>query len=112
VLRVKGKVEEDDRGRKLIVAEIEPFNGAEFAKPPRKVIVRTDAGALVNGRADKLKRILTHFPGRDIVEMHVWDSEGQRTVVCTMPERVNADANGLYAELMEVFGGDSVDHAA
>jgi len=112
VLRVKGKVEEDDRGRKLIVAEIEPFDGAEFAKPPRKVIVRTDAGALVNGRADKLKRILTHFPGRDVVEMHVWDAEGQRTVVCTMPERVNADANGLYAELMEVFGGGSVDHAA
>ncbi len=112
VLRVKGKVEEDDRGRKLIVLEIEPFDGAEFAKPPRKVVVRTDAGALVNGRADKLKRILTHFPGLDIVEMHVWDAERQRTVVCTMPERVNADANGLYAELMEIFGGDSVDHAA
>jgi len=112
VLRVKGKVEEDDRGRKLIVVEIEPFDGEAFAKPPRKVIVRTDAGALVNGRADRLKRILTHFPGRDLVEMHVTDAEGQRTVVCTMPERVNADANGLYAELMEVFGGDAVEHAA
>jgi len=112
VLRVKGKIEEDDRGRKLIVVEIEPFDGAEFAKPPRKVVVRTDAGALVNGRADALKRVLTHFPGRDIVEMHVWDEDRQRTVVCTMPERVNADANGLYAELMEIFGGDSVVHAA
>jgi DNA polymerase-3 subunit alpha len=112
VLRVKGKVEEDDRGRKLIVVEIEPFNGDAFAKPPKKVVVRTDAGALVNGRSDSLKKILTHFPGRDIVEMHVWDAENQRTVVCTMGERVNADANGLFAELMELFGGDAVEHAA
>lgn len=112
VLRIKGKVEEDDRGRKLIVMEIEPFNGQAFARAPRKVVVRTDAGALVNGRSDTLKRILTHFPGTDIVELHVWDAENKRTVVCTMGERVNADANGLYAELMELFGGDSVEHAA
>jgi hypothetical protein len=44
--------------------------------------------------------------------MHVWDAENQRTVVCTMGERVNADANGLFAELMELFGGDAVEHAA
>jgi hypothetical protein len=112
VLRIKGKVEEDDRGRKLIVMEVEPFDGQAFAKAPRKVVVRTDAGALVNGRSDSLKRILTHFPGTDIVELHVWDAENKRTVVCTMGERVNADANGLYAELMELFGGGSVEHAA
>lgn len=112
VLRVKGKVEEDDRGRKLIVLDIEPFDGGAFAKPTQKVVVRTDAGALVNGRSDSLKRILTHFPGRDIVEMHVWDEENQRTLVCTMGERVNASASGLFAELMELFGGGSVEHAA
>lgn len=112
VLRVKAKVEEDDRGRKLIVADVEAFDEGEFTRPPRKVVVRTDAGALVNGRADRLKHVLTTFPGRDVVEMHVWDAEKSRTVVCTMPERVNAEAAGLYAELMEIFGGDAVDHAA
>ena len=31
VVRVKGRVEEDDRGRKLIVSDIEPFDGTDFA---------------------------------------------------------------------------------
>jgi len=112
VLRIKGKVEEDDRGRKLIVSEIEPFDGAAFSKPPRRILVKTDSGALVNGRADSLKSVLTLYPGRDLVELHVWDEQNNKTVVCAMPERVDADANGLYAALMELFGGDSVETAA
>jgi DNA polymerase-3 subunit alpha len=112
VLRVKGKVEEDDRGRKIIVETLEPFDGSAFSAPPKKVVVHTDAGALVNGRADALKRILTQFPGRDTVEMHVWDADNQRTVVCKMAERVNADANGLHAELMELFGSEALTGAA
>ncbi len=104
VLRMKGKIEDDDRGRKLIVMEVEPFDGLEFAKAPNKLTIKTDASALENGRADNLKRILTHFPGRDIVELHVWDAANKRTIVATMPERVNADASGLHAEIMEAFG--------
>ncbi|HET6351111.1 MAG TPA: DNA polymerase III subunit alpha [Coriobacteriia bacterium] len=109
VLRLKGKIEEDDRGRKLIVLDIEPFDGAEFAAPPKRVVIRADGNALVNGRAAALKKTLTHFPGRDIVELHVWDAAQERTIVATMPERVNAEANGLYAELMEMFGAEAVE---
>jgi len=112
VVRLRSKLEASDRGKKLIVAEVEPFDGEAFAKPPRKVIIKTDGGALVNGRAVTLREILGHFPGRDVVEMHVFDAEKDRTVVCTMQERVNADANGLYAELMEVFGPEAVSSAA
>ena len=108
VLRVKARFEDSDRGKKLIVSEIEPFDGTEFAKPPQRVIVQADGDVLVNGRADALKKILIHFPGRDIVELHVWDAEHDKTIVCTMPERVNADANGLHAELMEMFGAQAV----
>ena len=43
--------------------------------------------------------------------MHVWDEDSQRTIVCKMPERVNATASGLHAELIELFGGDSVSEA-
>ena len=39
----------------------------------------------------------------------MWDDENRKTVVCTMPERINADASGLHAELMEIFGGDAVE---
>jgi DNA polymerase-3 subunit alpha len=112
VLRMKAKVEVDDRGRKLIVAEIEPFDGATFAKAPKKIVVKADGSALVNGRAAALKRILTNFPGRDIVELHVWDAAKNKTIVCAMPERVNASANGLHAELMEIFGLGAIEGAA
>lgn len=112
VLRVKAKLEEDDRGRKLLAEEVEPFDGAGFSKPPKKIVVRADGGALTNGRAESLKKILTHYPGKDIVEMQVWDEVNNRTLVCTMPERVNADANGLHAELMELFGADAICSAA
>lgn len=111
VLRIKAKMEDSDRGRKLMVQEVMPFDGEDFAAPPRKLIVKTDAGALVNGRHSALKKILGHFPGRDFVELHVWDESKGRTLVCAMPERVNVDANGLHAELMELFGIDAVSAA-
>ncbi len=108
VVRMRAKYEVDDRGQKLIVAEVEAFDGTVFAKQPAKVIVNTDAGALVNGRVDALKRALTHYPGSDVVELHVWDAEKARTIVCAIPERVNADASGLYAELRHTFGVDAI----
>jgi DNA polymerase-3 subunit alpha len=112
VVRIKGRVEESDRGTKLMVLELEPFDGAEFSAPPRKITVRTDAGALRNGRAETLKDILTHFPGRDRVELEVWDEASERFVISAMPHRVNADASGLFAELMELFGSDAITSAA
>jgi len=112
VLRFKAKLEDSDRGKKLMVMEVEPFEDGEFAQPPKRVVVRADGNALVNGRAESLKKILRHFPGRDFVDLHVWDSENDKTIVCTMPERVNAEANGLYAELMEMFGAEAIQGAA
>jgi DNA polymerase-3 subunit alpha len=112
VVRMKARVDDTDRGKKLIVLEIEPFDGTEFAEPPKRVVVTADGNALVNGRAEALKKVLMHFPGRDFVELRVWDAENERTIVCTMPERVNAEASGLHAELMEMFGADSIVGAA
>jgi DNA polymerase-3 subunit alpha len=108
VLRMRAKFEDGERGKKLMVMEVEPFDGAEFAQPPKRLVVRADGEALVNGRAEALKKILMHFPGRDFVELHVWDAGQEKTIVCRMPERVNAEANGLHAELMEMFGAEAV----
>ena len=112
VLRLRAKLEDSDRGRKLIVVEVEPFDGSAFSKPPKKVVVKADGDALVNGRATELKGVLTSFPGRDIVELHVWDEPNGKTIVCTMPERVDANANGLHARLLEMFGMQAVTGAA
>ena len=93
VVRLKARLEDSDRGKKLIVSELQPFDGEAFASPPSRIVITTDGGALVNGRHEKLKTVLGHFPGRDFVEMHVWDEESQQTIVCKMPERVSGGRN-------------------
>ena len=108
VVRLKARLEDSDRGKKLIVSELQPFDGEAFASPPSRIVITTDGGALVNGRHEKLKTVLGHFPGRDFVEMHVWDEDTQHTIVCKMAERVAAAATGLHAELIELFGGDAI----
>ena len=110
VVRVRAKLEDSDRGRKLIVAEMEPFDGDAFAAPPGKLVIRTDAGALHNGRSERLKEILSHFPGRDFVVLLVTDETG-KTVEARMPQTVTRDANGLHAELIELFGAGAIQDA-
>jgi DNA polymerase-3 subunit alpha len=111
VVRLKAKLEDSDRGKKLIVADLEPFDGDAFDKPPGRVTITADGGALVNGPHERLQRVLEHFPGRDHVELHVWDEAQNKTIVCKMPQTVNKDANGLHAELIEIFGGDAISDA-
>ena len=108
VVRVKARLEDSDRGKKLIVSELQPFDGEAFALPPGRIIITADGGALHNGRSAKLAEILGHFPGRDFVELHVWDEESEKTIVCKMPQRVKMAATGLHAELIELFGADAI----
>jgi hypothetical protein len=104
---MRAKLEDSDRGKKLIVSELEPFDGKAFRKPPEVLPIRTDAGVLVNGRREKLVHILEHYPGQDIVELHVTDEDGNM-IVARMQQTVDCTAQGLYAELIELFGGDAI----
>ena len=108
VLRFKAKLEDSDRGKKLIVGSVEPFDGEAFSRSPGHVIVHTDAGALVNGRAKKLREVLRRYPGRDWVSMHVLDEQTGKTIECRMQERVDRDSNGLHADLIMLFGADAI----
>jgi DNA polymerase III subunit alpha len=108
VVRIKARLEDSDRGKKLIVSDMELFDGEAFATPPGRIVVKTDGDALVNGRSAKLAGVLSHFPGRDFVELHVWDEEARRTIVCKMPQTVDGSSNGLHAELIELFGGGAI----
>jgi DNA polymerase-3 subunit alpha len=111
VIRCRAKVERGDRGTKIVVSELEPFEGDAFSKMPGKLIVQADGSALVNGRSEALRKLLRHYPGRDTVELHVWDPANERTLVCHMEERVNSEAGGLHAELLEMFGPQSIQQA-
>ncbi len=108
VVRVKAKVENSDRGMKLMVQLVEPFNGEAFSEPPGRITVRTDGGALHNGRHAKLLEALQHYPGRDVVELHAWDEEQGKFLECRMPYLVNMHANGLHAELILLFGAEAI----
>ncbi len=84
----------DDRGVKLVAAELEPFDGGAFAAPPQRIIVETDAGALTNGRASALKEILSRYPGRDFVELAVCDQDKCSTKTYRLDETVDARSGG------------------
>ncbi|MEI7815500.1 MAG: OB-fold nucleic acid binding domain-containing protein, partial [Coriobacteriia bacterium] len=107
VVRLRAKLEDSDRGKKLIVLEFEPFDGEAFRKPPGVLTIRTDATVVSNGRRDKLIQILEHHNGRDFVELHMAD-EGGNTIVARMQQTVDREAPGLYAELIELLGGDAI----
>ena len=109
VVRVRAKLEDSDRGRKLIVSEVEKFDGALFAPPPKRVVVRTDSGALVNGRHKKLLESVAQYPGNDKLVLYVTDIEADKTFEAAIPTLVNADSNGLHAELILLFGAEAIE---
>ena len=104
------KLEDSDRGKKLIVQRGRAVRRRRRSpKPPGRIIVRTDGGALVNGRHAKLlKASCSTSRAATSSSCTSWDEEQGKTIVCTMPERVNTDANGLHAELMELFGAEAI----
>jgi DNA polymerase-3 subunit alpha len=102
VVRVKAKVERSDRGIKLIVQDVQGFEGEAFTRKPRKVIVRVPAEVLGNGRITRLQEAVTHYPGSDSLVLEVVTAEGYR--VYKIGSGVDARAGGLHAELIELFG--------
>jgi threonine dehydratase len=57
---------------------------------------------------ERLKQVLSHFPGRDSVVMLVRDPNSDRLLEAQMPQRVDSWSTGLRAELMEIFGADAI----
>jgi len=108
IVRVRARFESEDRGRKLLVQEVQRFDGGEFSAAPGKVIVETEATAFRNGRIERLKEILARYPGKDTLELHLVGPESTKVWKCGNVDRFS---NGLHAELMEVFGGQAVREA-
>ncbi len=98
VVRIKARVENSDRGTKLLASEVEPLFG--------RVIVHAEQGVLAQDAIERLNEVLRHYPGKDVLELHV-DSAG-RTKMFRMPVGVNKQSGGLHAELIEMFGAGAV----
>lgn len=107
IVCVQGKVETDDRGTQLLVRHMKPFDGSEFAALPKKILVSTTTEVVTNPDVrDQLLRAITHFPGRDVLELCIVDPKTGRRTVAVMPDNVNASADGLHGELASLFGPD------
>ncbi len=108
IVRVRARFESEERGTKLLVQQVERFDGEEFSSGPGKVVVETEAAAFKNGRIERLKEILARYPGKDTLELHLVGPESVKVWKCG---NVDRHSNGLFAELMEVFGGQAVREA-
>jgi len=106
IVRVRAKVELSDRGRKLIVHEVELLlDDGRFAAPPAVLHVKTDVQMLTNGRGARFKQILGSYPGNDWVEV---EFESGQVVRMPAELRVLAGDVGLHGELKELLGEGSV----
>jgi DNA polymerase-3 subunit alpha len=105
VIRIRAKVEESDRGRKLIVHEVEPLaDDGRFQKLPMTLMVRADAAMLGNGRLERFMQTIRDHAGRDHV--HVEIVGDGKTQVMKLPSDfcVDAESTSLHAELKQLLG--------
>ena len=105
VVRIRAKFEDSDRGPKLIVSQVEHFDGSQFTKAPGRVVIRTETAALENGRFERLKDVVAHYPGKDVLEIHL--ANGSSTKVFSI-DGIDQTAGGLRADLLELFGTEAV----
>jgi len=105
IVCIKAKVEEDDRGRKLIGFEVKPLDVGAQPKIPGKVIVETSHSAIADGRLGQVKDLVQRYPGVDTLELHLQGSGSLKVFACGGVDRF---ANGLHSGLIELFGGSCV----
>jgi DNA polymerase-3 subunit alpha len=106
IVKVKGRLDrksEDDI--KLMTLEVRPFNGVSESRP---LTLTIDAGRLLPGVLDDLKRVFSDFPGRVPVVLNLETGQGRSRLRIGDAFRV-APAAGLYAELKALLGEGCVE---
>ncbi|GAV30862.1 DNA polymerase III, alpha subunit [Coriobacteriaceae bacterium EMTCatB1] len=109
IVRVRAKVEDSDRGRRLLVQEIHTLaEDGTFVRPPKTLHVRAPVSVLGNGGYDRFREILAHYPGRDAVVVELQYSDRIKRMRLGDESRVDASSPGLHAELKALLGADAV----
>ncbi len=112
VVRVRAKVEDSDRGRKLIVADVEVLSeDGRFSRPPKRLIVRAEAAMLADGSLEELESVLRQHPGIDSVALELVYPDKVRVMAMGDQYRVDATAPSLHAEIKALLGAGSVREA-
>ena len=96
---------DEQRGAKLIVSRVEPFDGIGFTRPRKRLTIKTTSEQVKDPVfREGLKRVLGQFEGTDTVELSIYEQRGDRTMVVIMEDKVDATASGLHAELDALIG--------
>jgi DNA polymerase-3 subunit alpha len=112
VIRVRAKIERSDRGRKLMVHEVEPLTAdGRFEAQPKLLRITSDTDTLGNGAGARFKEILRRYPGRDCIEVELRGPASVKVLKMGDEYRVDATQPGLYAELKELLGAGAVREA-
>ena len=107
IVRVLGRVDQDDRGMKLMVSEVEKMDLDEEAVKPHRLELLMRSAELSQHNMDLLSNTLARYGGKDPVVLFVSQSDGRR-FRAELPLMVNASSNALYSELVGMFGRDGV----
>ncbi|MEZ5176228.1 MAG: DNA polymerase III subunit alpha [Acidimicrobiia bacterium] len=103
VLVLRGRVDHAGDSIKFIVQGVtEPQLGGDTS-----VRVRVSASRMSATVAEKLKTVLSNHPGAAPVYIHMTGDKGER-IVRVSPEHSVDPRSGLFAELRELFGPQSV----
>ncbi len=105
IVRIRARVEVNERGRKLLVQEVQPLSGdGRFERAPGIVDITLDEDALLADGPDgpgRLKGILERYPGCDRVHACLQSNGRKRELRMPDELRVDAGVPGLHAELKE-----------
>jgi DNA polymerase-3 subunit alpha len=112
IMRIRGKVEVSDRGRKMQVIDVMPLAvDGSFSRPPGMLVVR-DVGARFNDPAvlEWFKQLVLLHAGPDTVQVEVTNGGGTKTYrLPSETYHVDKTSHRLHAELREVFGANAVE---
>ncbi|MCL2605816.1 MAG: DNA polymerase III subunit alpha, partial [Coriobacteriia bacterium] len=113
IVLIKGQYKVEDGDTTLMVDEIKELphgsnaDHANMYKP--KLFVRVTPEQIGDrGAVDNFRRTLAQFPGRNVVELHVFEPVSATTTVAQLPEEVNADNIQLLERLKAQLGSDSI----
>jgi DNA polymerase-3 subunit alpha len=102
VVIVEGRVDKREDSPKLMVLNLEVFEPMSDATPPLRIQMHPTR--LSDEMVDRLKVLLSEFPGQSEVFIHL----GERQVI-RLPDQFSVDAaSGLVGELRVLLGAEAV----
>jgi DNA polymerase-3 subunit alpha len=104
-VRMRGRLERDDRGTQLLVSEIEPIQLDEASNRPKVFEVMMSSRLLNRSFMERLSDVFSRYGGLDRVELRVEESSGD-TMRMELPTKVDASNMILFGEVMELLQED------